>query len=135
MDFDTSAPSFTRNKYKDCVEPAALHRWSAAFLNEPYPHAAKLDNYNQPTIAPESWWEGLPVEAVLVLAGDEEALVDGIVKFVEKLKSGLGAGKVEIVVAKGEFHDQPNLDVQLGYKESEEGEQARLFKRWIGSKL
>jgi acetyl esterase/lipase len=135
VDFSTDAQSFTTNKYKDCIDPNAVQQWSSAFLGEPYPHASKLDCYNQASTAPESWWEGLPVEKVLVLAGDEEVLVDGIVKFADKLKRGLGEGRVELFVAKGEFHDQPTVDLQLGYKESAEGKQAKLIKRWIGSKL
>ena len=75
------------------------------------------------------------VEKVFVVAGEEEVLVDGIQKWEAKLRKGMGEGKVEILVAKGEYHDQPTLDVQLGYKESEEGEQARRIKSWISSKL
>lgn len=135
IDFNTERPSFTRNKYKDCVGLHGLRQFSTAFLNEPYPHTAKLDNYNQALLAPESWWEGLPVDKVLVLAGEEEVLVDGIRQFAEKLKKGVGEGRVDVFVAKGEYHDEPSIDLALGYKESEEREQAKLIKKWIGSHL
>jgi hypothetical protein len=68
-------------------------------------------------------------------------LVDGIVKFEGRLRRGLASGekgtpgKVELLVASGEYHDQPSLDLQFGYAEKDEGEQARLIKRWVGSKL
>jgi acetyl esterase/lipase len=136
ISFDTSAKSFTKNEYKDCIGPKAGKQWSTAFMNSPWPHASNSDNYNQAITAPESWWEGLNVEEVLVLAGEEEVLVDGIREFEGKLKRGIGEGsKVEFFVAKGEYHDQPSLDLQLGYKEEQEGQQAKKIKKWIGSKL
>ena len=37
---------------------------------------------------------------------------------------------------KGEYHDQPSLDIQFGYtKPEDEGKQARIIKEWISSKL
>lgn len=135
VDFNTESPSFAKNKYKDCIDPLAVQQWSSAFLADPYPHKSKLDNYNQAVLAPESWWKGLPVDKVLILAGEEEVLVDGIQKFAETFKRASGEEKVEVFVAKGEYHDQPNIDLSMGYKESDEGEQAKLIKRWIGSKL
>jgi acetyl esterase/lipase len=135
VDFSTDSESWTRNKYKDVLCAEAGNQWSSAFLGEAYPHTKTSDYYNQATTAPESWWEGLPVEKILIVAGEEEVLVDGIVKFEGKLRKGLGEDRVELVVVNGEYHDQPSVDLQMGYKESEEGEQAKLIKRWIGSKL
>lgn len=48
---------------------------------------AAPDNYNQPLRAPASWWEGLKVEEVLIIAGADEVLVD----YVKEL-----AGKIEV---------------------------------------
>lgn len=105
-------------------------------MGEEYPYPSKSDYYNQAITAPENWWEGLKVEEVLVVAGEEEVLVDGIKEFEGKLRRGVGSGtKVELLVAKGEYHDQPSLDLQLGYKEKDEGEQARKIKEWVSSKL
>ncbi len=102
-------------------------------MGEKYPYPSTSDNYSQPITAPASWWEGLKVEQVLVVAGEEETLVDGIKEFEEKLRRGVGEGtKVETLIAKGEFHDQPNVDIQFGYKE---GEQAKRIKGWVASKL
>jgi hypothetical protein len=48
---------------------------------------------------------------------------------------GFGEDKVEVFVADGEYHDQPSIDLHIGYKEKDEGVTAREIKRWISSKL
>ncbi len=102
------------------------------------PHAENADPYNQPIMAGPEWWKGLPVRDVLVVAGSDEILVDDIVEFAAVLEKGMAMGqggqaKVTLFVADGECHDQTNLDVQFGYREP--GEQTKLIRRWIGSKL
>lgn len=72
------------------------------------------------------------------MAGEEEVFVDEIKEFEGKLRRGMGAegeGRVELLVASGEYHDQPSLDLQLGYTEKQEGEQAKRIKGWVSSKL
>jgi acetyl esterase/lipase len=136
VSFDTSTPSFSANKYKDCIGPISGKQWSSAFLGCPWPHTEKSDYYNQAITAPESWWKGLKVQEVLVVAGEEEVLIDGIREFEGKLKSGVGdSTKVELFVAKHEYHDQPSLDLYIGYSEKDEGEQAKAIKGWISSRL
>ena len=135
VDFDITAPSFTKNERKDCIATAFGTQWSAAFLACPWPHTSASDYYNQAQTAPASWWKDLQVQEVLIVACEEEVLVDGIIKFEKKLSEGMGAGKVEILIADGEYHDQPSLDVQLGYKAKDEGMQAKKIKTWISSKL
>jgi hypothetical protein len=51
------------------------------------------------------------------------------------IEEGFGEDKVEFLVAEGEYHDQPSVDIQMGIKEKDEGLQAREIKRWISSKL
>ncbi len=51
----------------------------------PWPHAEVSDEYNQACTASAEWWEGLKVQQILVTAGEEEVLVDGIKGFVETL--------------------------------------------------
>jgi hypothetical protein len=81
----------------------------------------------------------LPVEEVLIVAGKDEILVDDVEAFAGSLRAegdgdgGEGDGRVVLFVAEGECHDQTNLDVQFGHKEP--GEQTKLIRRWIGSKL
>lgn len=80
--FEMSADSFRRNALKDCIGPSCVGPWSRAFIG-----GAAADNYNQPLRAPASWWEGLKVEEVLVIAGADEVLVD----YVKEL-----AGQIEV---------------------------------------
>jgi acetyl esterase/lipase len=135
ISFDLSADSFKRNAWKDCITVEAGKQWSSAFMACPWPHTEASDFYNQAYTAPDEWWKGLQVQEMLVTAGEEEVLVDGIKEFVGKLKTGFGADNVEFLCVEGEYHDQPSLDLQLGFKEKDEGLQAREIKRWISSKL
>ncbi|KAH7321944.1 prolyl oligopeptidase-like protein [Rhexocercosporidium sp. MPI-PUGE-AT-0058] len=136
ISFDTTLPSFTENAFKDCVSQPGGKKWSGAFLGCVWPHDGAKDNYNEALRAPAEWWAGLPVKDVCVLCGSEEVLRDGIVEFEAKLRRGVGSEVgVEMTVVRGEYHDQPNIDLQLGYKEKDEGETARLVKSWIASKL
>ncbi|KAL8906377.1 MAG: hypothetical protein Q9207_002089 [Kuettlingeria erythrocarpa] len=86
-DFSTSAPSFTRNEENDSVSGAVLRKWSKYFMNDAPP-----DNYNQPFRAPAGWWSRLDgvVQELLVTAGTDEVLLDGIVEFTKTIEvSGL----------------------------------------------
>ncbi|KAH6698993.1 Alpha/Beta hydrolase protein [Leptodontidium sp. MPI-SDFR-AT-0119] len=136
ISFDTTLPSFTENEFKDCVSQPGGKKWSGAFLGCVWPHDGAKDNYNEALRAPADWWTGTPVSEICILCGSEEVLRDGIVEFEAKLRRGVGEEtRVEMTVVRGEYHDQPNLDLQIGYKEKGEGEMARLVKSWIASKL
>jgi acetyl esterase/lipase len=130
ISFATNTPSFTSNKYKDCLGPVPLQAWSQSFLG-----SSPSDNYTEALNAPESWWEGLQVQEIFVVAGEDEVLVDVIKEFAVKLKSGLGKGRVKSLVVKNEYHDQPNLDLGMGVKEKDESIQSREIKGWLRSKL
>jgi hypothetical protein len=94
------------------------------------------DYYSQPILAPPSWWSDLSISSILIVSGSDEVLIDGITEFEKKLSEGLGKDKVEFQVVKGEYHDQPSLDIQFGYtKPEDEGKQARIIKEWVSSKL
>lgn len=120
------------NETKDMIHPQAATRWTEAFLGtqKPWPNA---DNYNQAIMAPESWWENLQVQEVLIVGGRDEILVDSIEVFGRTLKKALGEERVTVLIAEGEAHDVTNMDLQLGY--AEPGEQARLVRKWVASKL
>ncbi|XMA12700.1 hypothetical protein WAI453_005491 [Rhynchosporium graminicola] len=136
VSFDTSLPSFQENEFKDCVSTPGGKLWSSAFLNCPWPHEGAKDNYNEAAQAPAEWWSGLLVKDICVLCGSDEVLRDGIAEFEKKLRKGVGSDVgVDVHVLKGEYHDQPNIDLQLGYKEKDEGETAKMVKSWIASKL
>lgn len=133
--FDTSTDSFTRNHYKDCINSIGGKKWSTAFMNSPWPHTSNSDPYNQAITAPEEWWNDFQVEETFIICGEEEVLVDGIKSFEAKFRRGAGEENVKFRCVEGEYHDQAYLDLQFGYKEKEEGVQAKEIKGWIGSKL
>jgi acetyl esterase/lipase len=81
MGFDISRASYQENQYLDMIPAAAAQRWSNAFMGN-----AKPDRYNQPILAPSSWWNDIPVKDVLITGGDEEVLIDEIREFVVKFK-------------------------------------------------
>jgi acetyl esterase/lipase len=152
VDFDLSKDSYKRNQYKDCLNKPALKQWSASLpppalnlksqINHFSSQTAFLlstpesDYYSQPILAPPSWWTGLSISSILIVSGSDEVLIDGITEFEKKLSEGFGKDKVEFQVVKGEYHDQPSLDIQFGYtKPEDEGKQARIIKEWISSKL
>ncbi len=82
-EFSTSAPSFTRNEENDSINGAILRRWATYFMD-----GAPADNYNQPFLAPGDWWKGLNgvIQALLITAGTDEVLLDGIAEFVTTIK-------------------------------------------------
>ncbi|TVY54411.1 Steryl acetyl hydrolase 1 [Lachnellula cervina] len=109
VSFNLDGESWTRNEYKDCLCKKSGQQWSSAFLNHPQPLDPVSDYYNQAVTAPESWWEGAAVESVLIVAGREEVLVDGITEFAGKFSRGVGsAGKVEFRVLEG-YHVQGSI--------------------------
>lgn len=79
--FQTDSASFTRNRRKDIVAPAALIKWSKAFLGR-----SVRDNYTHPVDAPAESWKGVHAEKVAFVAGANELFVDDIRTLVEKVK-------------------------------------------------
>ncbi len=136
VSFDVSAPSFRANECRDCVTARAVKQWSAAFLGCAWPHTGRTDGYSEPAEAEVGWWSGVRVREVLIVAGGGEALKDGIVEFEERFTRGVGEGVgVEFHVVGGEYHDQPNVDLVLGYGEADECGQAKIVKSWIASRF
>lgn len=77
----------------------------------------------------------MPIDEILIVAGEDEVLIDSIRALDEKLRLALGDQRVKRLVARGEYHDQSSLDLGFGYTEMDEGVQAKKIKSWIGSKL
>jgi len=133
VDFSHTAPSFARNKGKDCIDVRTLDRWARNYLG-----GAPADPYNQPLTAPRGWWSelGAWVTDVLVVAGSDEIMVDDVVRLVEVLRrdwSG-GRGAVEAVVVEGEAHDVVLIDRAVGYGPEELG-MDREVRRWLKERL
>ena len=53
------------------------------------------------------------------------------------MKNGVGKDKVDVFVAKGEFHEQASVDVGLGVSigDAKETEMSKYFRGWVKSKL
>lgn len=104
-------------------------------MNTPWPHEANRDVYNEAILGQPEWWIGLKetVEKMFVVAGEEEVLIDEIKVWADRVK-GIMGDKIDVYWAKGEAHDMPNLDLTLGYKQVDEGQQAKEIKRWIQSR-
>ena len=143
-----SADSFRRNALKDCIGPDSVGPWARAFMG-----AAPPDNYNQPLRAPASWWEGLKVEEVLIIAGADEVLVDYVKELARKIEvssdlllcllvvmrelmracpQSVHPKTTTIVVAK-ESHDSLFINGMIGY--TEPSEQDKAVRAWISSRL
>ncbi|MCJ1234365.1 hypothetical protein MMC14_002326 [Varicellaria rhodocarpa] len=128
VEFGTSAPSYTRNKYKDVVTTDYLEPWSEVFLN-----SAPRDEYNTPLCASTEWWTKLRdvTQAALITSGAEECFADDIEAFAEKFKSALPTA--EVLTFQGEAHDQPFVDLQTHAKK--ESESMQVLKSWLVAKL
>jgi hypothetical protein len=64
----------------DIISAVAAQRWSNVYMGD-----AKQDHYNQPVVAPSSWWKDVPVRDVLITGG-EEVLIDEIREFAPKFR-------------------------------------------------
>jgi acetyl esterase/lipase len=133
----TDAPAFKINAQRDLFDACTLSRWSAAFLGSDSPFAG--DFYSEPILAAPEWWEPVAdiVEEVLIWAGGNEVLVDGIVAFADKFTKGFGSngGRVRTVVTEGAAHEEMILERLLGYKgDSGTGSQA-VVEEWVRAKL
>jgi acetyl esterase/lipase len=133
--FDYSHPSFAKNAHKDDITKAFVTQCSQSFLGTAYPHPRDPQNefYTQPGHAPASWWEGIPVEGVLVTGGADEILIDGVRMLGQRLVEALGKDRVEVLVAKEEAHEHPLLATMMG--ESGEPESTGRIRGWVRAKL
>ena len=115
------------NANKDVVSAVAGNRWSSSFLG-----GAAKDAYNEPLSAPEGWWKGLDgvVDQVFICGGADEVLVDVIREVDRRIREVQEEGKVVTVVADGEWHDQPILQL-LGAG----GVQAEAVREFVKGRL
>lgn len=129
VDFSHSAPSFKRNRGKDCISVGTLDRWAGNYLS-----GAPADPWNQPLTAPRGWWSGLGacVRNVLVVGGSDEIIIDDIVRLGEVLGREWSGerGDLEVLVAEGEAHDVVLIDRAIGYR-PEELRMDREVGRWL----
>jgi len=151
ISFETTSPSFEKNKHSDYLTKVALNKASAAFIG---PDAAH-DAYSQPVDAPVEWWTEVAkkaVEDVLVWGGGGEVLIDGITKFADQLVAGFEAAGVptirtvdekatpeildavtrkraRLVVSPDEAHEEMIINYLFYIKREDDG--GRQIKKWL----
>lgn len=113
-----------KNQYKDTLAVHSLEKWSSTFRGEAAP-----DAYLEPLEAPKDWFEGIPVEKALVMAGSDEVFADDIQKFGERLKPALPLTKLEVV--KDEAHDH----LVLGFLLNGPERKRLIFQDWISESV
>ncbi|KAF2468919.1 alpha/beta hydrolase fold domain-containing protein [Lindgomyces ingoldianus] len=135
--FNTHTPTFLSNAEKDIFDGRALSRWSSAFLGSDSPFAGDL--YNEPALAPASWWEPTAdvIEEVLIWGGANEILLDGIEEFARRFQKGFGGkgGKVSTIITAKAAHEEMILERLLGYKGDSGTGSAQVVQDWVKAKL
>lgn len=123
-------PSVSRLKHRDIIGPGCATYWSKAYMG-----AEDEDEYMWAALANVSWWNDVKAEKILVLAGEEEMLIDAIQAFAIKLDKGTW-GAVTFRVGEKETHAQP-LMVMDEKRVIELGERCQegAIKAWIESHL
>lgn len=125
VSFHTNHDSFARNAQKDMIPPIMLRRWAAMYMDkssvinpEADPGLVSGDAYSEPASSPASWWSGLHevVRDIFIWVGGDEVFVDDVREFRNTLhdgwvKSNGGAQCITFVVAPGEAHIQPFMDI------------------------
>lgn len=81
VNFDVSLESFARNGGKDYLQADTEREWSDIYVGK-----SKSSAYNEPALACPDEWKGLLVDSVLVTAGTDEVLIDGIVRWVNDIQ-------------------------------------------------
>jgi acetyl esterase/lipase len=133
----TNTPAFVTNAERDMLDARTLNRWSAAFLGDSSPFAG--DFYSEPVLAAPDWWTPVAdvVGEVLIWAGDNEILKDGILAFAEKFTKGFGAGGglAHTVVTPKACHEEMIVERILGYKGDSGTGSHQAVQAWVKSKL
>ncbi|KAL9025068.1 MAG: hypothetical protein Q9196_006045 [Gyalolechia fulgens] len=126
-DFSTRAPSFSHNTANDSINGATLRKWAACFMG-----GARADNYNQPFLAADYWWRGLQevVHELLVTAGTDEVLVDGIEGFAKTVEAAHPSTRT--LFAPREFHDQPFMESD---DEERRCQQGKVLRTWLVARM
>ena len=135
--FNTHTQAFTKNAESDCMSGEMLQRWGHAFLGTDSPFAG--DFYNEPVLAPASWWEGTAsvIEEVLIWGGEREILIDSIEEFAKRFTKGFSkhGGRVNTVITPKAAHMETILEMILGYKGDSGTGSAKVVKDWARAKL
>jgi len=133
----TNTPAFVTNAQRDMFDARTLSRWATAFLGSSSPFAG--DFYSEPVLAAPEWWGPVAdfVEEVLIWAGDNEVLKDGIEAFAKKFTQGFGSngGLVTTVVTPKACHEEMVVERILGYKGDSGTGSQEVVQSWVKAKL
>ncbi|KAH8201724.1 hypothetical protein TruAng_004076 [Truncatella angustata] len=121
VSFDQSAACMVENADKDYLGKARLKLASDKFMA-----GGEVDYYNTPLGAGADWWRGIRAQDVCILAGEDELFRDDIQSFVARLSVHNGS-KTATLIARGEAHDAPVLDANLGIFS---GQQKKAMDQW-----
>ncbi|TPX11486.1 uncharacterized protein E0L32_007905 [Thyridium curvatum] len=75
VSFSTQSLSFQENADRDLINARLILDWGEAYAPSPL-----RDEYSEPLRAGISWWEQLPTQDLLILAGEVEVFRDDIVE-------------------------------------------------------
>lgn len=133
----THTPAFVENAERDMFDSRTLNRWSAAFLGTTSPFAG--DFYSEPILAAPEWWAPTSdfVREVLIWAGDNEVLKDGIIAFSKKFTKGFEStgGMANTVVTPKACHEEMIVERILGYKGDSGTGSQQVVQAWVKAKL
>lgn len=144
VSFDHNWPSVRRNKHKDIEATDATALWSRIYLD-----VNPTNYYIEAVRAPEEWWKDAKVQHTLVLAGEDEILLDPITAWVSNFqvcgslrlstpKRRLTNSKksntdTTFVIGEKECHIAPIIWPMFGDKH--ETHQVRALKDWLKARL
>ena len=105
-----------------------MHAATAAKWAQLWKATLPSNNYNEPLVAPESWWEDARVRHSLVTYGTEELLRDPIERWAEKYRAANQGADVRVVRCEKDGHCAPIYAEMLG-----EGvtETERVVEEWV----
>ncbi|KAJ3494874.1 hypothetical protein NLG97_g3801 [Lecanicillium saksenae] len=106
----------------DIIDPDLVKVWMELYFG-----GGKPDNYTDPVHAPQSWFDNLATQRMLLLAGSNELLLPLIELWAGKLKRSVP--QLEYFVGKGEPHIAPVYNLYAGDKR--ETQQGKKLTSWL----
>lgn len=131
----TKYPSMKKYANRDIVNTTNAVYWSNAYKG--LGKLVKDDEYICGALATPEWWRGVKVDEVLVVAGQEEGLVDSVIDLANNFEQGAGKEKIKFVVGQKEIHDAPLIWPRPEAKLVELGERSQegAIRLWIKNNL
>ncbi|KAF3390855.1 hypothetical protein DPV78_010940 [Talaromyces pinophilus] len=126
VSFDHNWPSVRRNEHKDIEATDATALWSRIYLD-----VNPTNYYTEAARAPEEWWKEAKVQHTLVLAGEDEILLDPITAWVSNFQKS--NTETTFVIGEKECHIAPIIWPMFGDKH--ETHQVRALKDWLKARL